>query len=91
MTPTLTDKKFRGNPTRSCCTQQPLRIIGEVLDWEGHSREVLPATRDHPEALERHRGDQRLTDRAAGKEDVVYGGEPAFSWRVGSIGETLVT
>jgi len=29
----------------------PLRIIGEVLDWEGHSPETLQAMRDHLEEL----------------------------------------
>ena len=51
--PNLTDKKFPGNPTRSYRTQQPLRIVGEVLDWEGHSPEVLQAMRDHLDELKR--------------------------------------
>jgi rifampin ADP-ribosylating transferase len=51
--PNLTDKKFPGNPTRSYRTQQPLRILGEILDWEGHSPEVLQAMRDHLDELKR--------------------------------------
>jgi len=39
--PNLTDKKFPGNPTRSYRTRQPIRVVGEVLDWEGHSPDVL--------------------------------------------------
>ncbi len=39
--PNLTDKKFPGNPTRSYRTREPLRVVGEVKDWEGHSPEVL--------------------------------------------------
>ena len=39
--PNLTDKKFPGNPTRSYRTREPLRITGEVKDWEGHAPEVL--------------------------------------------------
>lgn len=39
--PNLTDKKFPGNPTRSYRTHEPLRVTGEVKDWEGHSPEVL--------------------------------------------------
>lgn len=39
--PNLTDKKFPGNPTRSYRTREPLRVTGEVKDWEGHSPEVL--------------------------------------------------
>lgn len=36
--PNLTDKKFPGNPTRSYRTQHSLRVMGEVLDWEGTLR-----------------------------------------------------
>ena len=39
--PNLTDKRFPGNPTRSYRTREPLRVVGEVLDWEPHSPEVL--------------------------------------------------
>lgn len=45
--PNLTDKKFLGNPTRSYRTRQPLRIVGEVLVWKGHSPEVLGQMLDH--------------------------------------------
>lgn len=45
--PNLTDKKFPGNPTRSYRTRDPLRIIGEVLDWPGHPPDVLQAMKDH--------------------------------------------
>jgi rifampin ADP-ribosylating transferase len=50
--PNLTDKKFPGNPTRSYRSREPLRVIGEVVDWQGHSPEELRAMRD---ALERLR------------------------------------
>jgi rifampin ADP-ribosylating transferase len=30
-----------------------LRVVGEVLDWEGHSPEVLQDMRDHLEELKR--------------------------------------
>ncbi len=49
--PNLTDKKFPGNPTRSYRTQQPLRVVGEVLDWKGHSKEELQKMQDHLEHL----------------------------------------
>lgn len=39
--PNLTDKKFPGNPTRSYRTKEAIRVIGEVIDWEGHPREVI--------------------------------------------------
>jgi hypothetical protein len=51
--PNLTDKKFPGNPTRSYRTRQPLRVVGEVLDWEGHSPEELQKMRDYLDELKR--------------------------------------
>ena len=33
--------KFPGNPTKSYRTQAPLKIIGEVVGWNGHTQEVL--------------------------------------------------
>jgi rifampin ADP-ribosylating transferase len=44
--PNLTDKKFPGNPTRSYRTRHPLRVVGEISDWEPHPPEVLQAMRD---------------------------------------------
>lgn len=44
--PNVTDKKFPGNPTRSYRTRQPVKIVGEVTDWVGHSPEQLQAMRD---------------------------------------------
>ena len=49
--PNLTDKKFPGNPTRSYRTRHPLRVVGEVLDWEGHPPEILKNMLDHLEKL----------------------------------------
>src|SRR4051812_476229 len=37
--PNLTDKKFRGNPTRSYRTRRPLRVVGEVEGWGPHPPE----------------------------------------------------
>ena len=51
--PNLTDKKFPGNPTRSYRTRQPLQVVGEVLDWEGHSPEILKNMREHIEEIKR--------------------------------------
>lgn len=48
--PNLTDKKFPGNPTKSYRSLYPLRVIGEVTDWQGHSPEQLKTMID---ALER--------------------------------------
>jgi len=43
--PNLTDRKFPGNPTQSFRTREPLRIVGELVDWVGHSPEKLEAMR----------------------------------------------
>lgn len=51
--PNLTDKKFPGNPTKSYRTRDPLRVIGEVKDWPGHSAEELKAMRDGLAELKR--------------------------------------
>ena len=39
--PNVTDKRFPGNPTESYRTRHPLRVVGEVDEWEGHSPEVI--------------------------------------------------
>lgn len=44
--PNLTDKKFPGNPTLSYRSRDPLRIIAEVTNWQGHSPERLQQMRD---------------------------------------------
>jgi hypothetical protein len=50
--PNLTDKRFPGNPTRSYRSQSPLRVVGEHLDWQGHSPEEIQAMRDGIAGLE---------------------------------------
>lgn len=49
--PNLTDKKFPGNPTKSYRSHEPLRVLGEVTEWEGHPPEVLQAMKDNLERL----------------------------------------
>ena len=49
--PNLTDKRFPGNPTQSYRSRDPLRVVGEVMEWEGHSPERLKEMRDHIERL----------------------------------------
>lgn len=39
--PNVTDKKFPGNPTKSYRSKAPLKIVAEVINWEGHSPEIL--------------------------------------------------
>jgi rifampin ADP-ribosylating transferase len=49
--PNLTDKKFPGNPTRSYRSREPLRVIGEVTEWSGHSPARLQEMKAHLERL----------------------------------------
>jgi rifampin ADP-ribosylating transferase len=44
--PNVTDKKLPGNPTRSYRSREPVRIVGELLDWEGHTPEQIQGMRD---------------------------------------------
>lgn len=39
--PNVTDKKFPGNPTLSYRSNNPLRIVGQVIAWQGHAPELL--------------------------------------------------
>lgn len=49
--PNLTDKKFPGNPTRSYRTKHPLRVLGELKTWQGHTEEQLAAMHANLERL----------------------------------------
>jgi hypothetical protein len=44
--PDLTDKRFEGNVTKSYRSRDPLRVIGEVTDWQPHSPEEIAAMVD---------------------------------------------
>jgi rifampin ADP-ribosylating transferase len=44
--PNVTDKKFPGNPTRSYRSQEPLKVVGEVTDWQRLTPEQLKSWRD---------------------------------------------
>ena len=52
--PNLTDKKSPGNPTQSFRSREPLRVVGELVDWVGHSPEKLEAMRAALDALQRN-------------------------------------
>lgn len=54
--PNVTDKKFPGNPTRSYRSSAPLRIVGEITDWERRTAEELQAWKVRLAAL---RSDER--------------------------------
>lgn len=43
--PNVTDKKLPGNPTQSYRTREPVRVVGELTDWVGHSPERLDMMR----------------------------------------------
>ena len=49
--PNLTDKKYPGNPTKSYRSREPLRVTGEVTDWQGHSADQIKAMKEHLEHL----------------------------------------
>ncbi len=49
--PNLTNRKFRGNPTKSFRSREPLRITGEIVDWQGHSPEAIQAMKAGLERL----------------------------------------
>lgn len=53
--PNVTDKKFPGNPTHSFRTREALRVVGELVDWVGHSPEQLRVMREGLSALQRER------------------------------------
>ena len=59
--PNLTDKKFPGNPTKSYRSREPLRITGEVTEWEGHPPERLKEMKDFLARLEAE-GDMQIID-----------------------------
>jgi rifampin ADP-ribosylating transferase len=45
--PNLTDKKFPGNPTKSFRSRAPVRVVGELWEWQPHEPEVLQAMKDN--------------------------------------------
>ena len=59
--PNLTNKRFPGNPTKSYRSRDPFRVVGEVMDWTGHSPERLKEMHDHLESL-RQRGVEAIEE-----------------------------
>lgn len=49
--PNLTDKKFPGNPTKSYRSKDPIRVTGEVTEWQGHTLEQLKTMKDFLQKL----------------------------------------
>lgn len=58
--PNVTDRKFPGNPTLSYRSRDPLRIIAEVMNWQGHAPERLREMKEGLAAL-----------KAAGRDIIV--------------------
>ena len=50
--PNLTNQKFRDNSTKSFRSRAPLRVIGEIIDWQGRSPEAVKAMQDGLKQLE---------------------------------------
>jgi len=50
--PNLTNKRFPGNPTKSYRSREPLRVMGEVTEWQGHSPEQIKAMKESLARLE---------------------------------------
>ena len=59
--PNLTNKRFPGNPTKSYRTRDPLRIVGVIEDWQGHSEDTIREKMDSLLELKR-RGDMLIED-----------------------------
>jgi hypothetical protein len=51
--PNLTNKRFPGNPTKSYRSQHPFKVVGEIMEWQGHTIEQLKKMKDHLAQLER--------------------------------------
>jgi hypothetical protein len=50
--PNLTNTRYPGNPTKSYRSREPLRVTGEVTDWQGHPPETVQAMKDRIKGLE---------------------------------------
>ncbi len=59
--PNVTDKKFPGNPTQSYRSAEPVRVVGELVDWVGHTPEQVAAMKSGLERL-RQSGEAIILD-----------------------------
>jgi rifampin ADP-ribosylating transferase len=59
--PNLTNKRFPGNPTQSYRSRHPMRVVSEVVSWQGHDAEVLKTMLDSLAAL-REQGRDLIED-----------------------------
>ena len=49
----LTNQQPPGHPFMSLCSREPLRVTGEITNWQGHSADALKAMKDGLARLER--------------------------------------
>jgi len=49
--PNLTNTRYPGNPTKSYRSGEPLRVTGEITDWQGHPPETVQAMKDRIKGL----------------------------------------
>ena len=49
--PNVTDKKFPGNPTLSYRSRDPLRVVAEIVGWQGHPPEQVQQMKAHLDQL----------------------------------------
>lgn len=49
--PNVTDKRFPGNPTLSYRSRDPVRVVAEVTDWQGHAVEQVERMKAHLEQM----------------------------------------
>ncbi len=49
--PNVTNKRFPGNPTKSYRSREPLRIVGEIGEWQGHAPEQIAGMQEGLAAL----------------------------------------
>lgn len=59
--PDVTDKKFKGNPTKSYRSTKPFRVIGEVSNWESHDANQVEIMKNNLKKL-KEQGIKSLND-----------------------------
>lgn len=59
--PNVTNKRFKGNPTKSYRSKHPLRIVGEVEDWEETDPAVVKSMVERL-AVHKEKGEDLIED-----------------------------
>lgn len=55
--PNVTDKKFPGNPTRSYRSKEPVKIVGEITEWNRLSSEEIKTWKERIATIQANRGE----------------------------------